>query len=156
MARVQSGGGLAQRKLVVLLAALLLLLGVDSVVLRGEHVGHATVYFDRPEPLTFVVDRVGATHLIEIRSPRRVQGEEIGFRVSYWVETPDGEKIPGGSEIRTHEQRSFRFVPRKAGEYAVHVQREGLMMASSGGSAQVDVYANDRRVLPRLLERLPL
>lgn len=157
MARVQTQtGGSAHRKPVVLLAAVLLLLGVDTVVLRGEHVGHARVYFNRPEPVRLVVDRVGATHLVEIRSPRRVQGKDVGFRLSYWIETPDGETIRGGEEIRTHEKRSFRFVPTKAGEYAVHVQRDGLMTASSGGSAQVDLYANDRRVLPRLLERLPL
>lgn len=155
MARARTGG-FAHRKPVVLLAALLLLLGVDFLILRGEHVGHARVYFDDPEPVPFRVDRVGMPHLVEIESPRRVEGEDIGFRLSYWVETPDGETIPGGSEIRTHARRSFRFVPRKAGEYQVHVKREGLMLHSSGGSAQVDLYANDRRVLPDLLALLPL
>ncbi len=155
MGRVQ-GGGLAQRKSVVVSAALLLLIGVDTVVLRGQQVGHGTVYFDRDEPTTFPVEQAGQPFLVQIKSPRRVNGEDIGFRLSYWVETPGGERVPGGEEIRTHRKRSFRFVPQESGEHELYVQREGLMLGSSGGSARVAVYANDRQLLPRLLELLPI
>ncbi len=138
------------------MAALLLLIGVDFVALRGQQVGRATVYFDRAEPTSFRVQQAGQPHLVEIRSPRRVDGENIGFRLSYWVETPGGEVIDGGSELRTREKRSFRFVPGESGEYEVHVRRDGLMMGSSGGSARVAVYANNRQLLPRLIELLPV
>ena len=154
MDRVRTGG-FAHRKSVVVIAAALLLVGVDFLVLRGEHMGQATVYFDEAEPARFQVKHVGASHLVEIRSPRRVEGEDIGFRLSYWVETPSGEMIPGGSELRTREKRSFRFVPDEDGEHEVHVERDGLMMGSSGGSARVEMYANDRRLLPRVRAFVP-
>ena len=148
-------GGFPHRKSAVVVAAALLLAGVDFVILRGEHTERATVYFNGPRPARFQVERVGENHLVEIRSPRRVDGEDIGFRLSYWVETPGGEMIPGGSELRPREKRSLRFVPEETGEHEVHVERDGLVLGSSGGSARVDIYANDRRLLPRLLALVP-
>jgi hypothetical protein len=47
-------------------------------------------------------------------------------------------------------------VPEEGGEYEVHVERDGLVLGSSEGLARVTVYANDRQVLPRLLEMLPV
>lgn len=154
MERVRTGG-FPHPKAALALAVAVLLTGVDFVVLRGEHIGHTTVYFSEEEPATVQVDRVGTTHLVEITSHRRMGGDDVGFRLSYWVEGPDGEILGQGSELRTREKRSFRFVPDEPGEYQVHVERDGLRLGSSGGSAQVDVYANDRRLLPRLRELIP-
>jgi len=155
MAQVKTGGS-ALRNCAVVVAVVALLLGVDFIALRGTRVGNATVHFDRSEPVRFQVARTGQPYLVEIESPRRVDGENVGFRLSYWVETPDGELIPGGSEIRTREKRSFRFVSEESGEHEVHVERDGLLLASSGGSARVTVYANNRQLLPRLLDLLPI
>ena len=40
------------------------------------------------------------------------------------------------------------FEPEVAGEYRLYVEDEGLL-GSSSGSASVDVYVNDRRILRR-------
>ena len=96
MGRMGARGKGVSVAVAVLAVALFL---VDFVLLRGEHVAHAEVYFDRSEPARIAVDRVGERHLVEISTRKRIRGETRGRRVAYRLEDPSGQVLERGSEM---------------------------------------------------------
>jgi hypothetical protein len=130
------------------LAVLLAL--VDFVLLRGEPVARDTARLNGASPAVFNVARLGEPHLLEIRTQRRVSGEDRGRKVSWRLVDPDGITIRDDEELLDHTERRFRFVPDQAGEYSVYVEDNGLLLRSETGSAFVTVRVNDRRILPRV------
>jgi hypothetical protein len=128
---------------------------VDYVLLRGEHVAHAQVYFDRSEPARIAVDRVGERYLVEISTRKRIHGETRGRRIAYRLEDPRGEVIEQGSELRARKTRYFSFMAVESGEYTLHIEDGGMLMKSTHGSARVDVYVNDHRIFGRLSSAIP-
>jgi hypothetical protein len=127
---------------------------VDFVLLRGEQVAHAEVYFDHPEPARIAVDRVGERHLVEIWTRKRIHGETRGRKLAFRLEDPDGQIVHRGSEMAARKTRYFSFMPVASGEYALHIEDNGMLMKSTRGSARVDVYVNDHRLFGRLFSAI--
>ena len=128
---------------------------VDFVLLRGEQVAHAEVYLDRPEPARIAVDRVGERHLVEISTRKRIRGETRGRKLAFRLEDPDGQIVHQDSELATRKMRYFSFIPLASGEYALHIEDNGLLVKSTSGSARVGVYVNDHRLFGRLFSAIP-
>jgi hypothetical protein len=123
---------------------------VDFVVLRGEHVASDSVSLASGEPALLRLDRIGEEHLVEIDTRRRVHRKQRGRAVELRFEDPEGRLAYQSSELVAHKERSFSFTPTTAGEYRLYVKGNGLLGASSSGSARVDVYVNDHRIFGRL------
>lgn len=134
----------------VLIAGVVALALMDIVVLRGERVGRASIPFDRDEPAVFRLERIGERHTFEITTRRYRRGEHLGRTVGWRLEDPHGQVVVEGSEITAHKERFFDYTPTVAGDYTLHVEDEGLVLQSRRGSARVDVYVGDRRILSRL------
>lgn len=47
-------------------------------------------------------------------------------------------------------QFHLSFTPNAPGEYVLHLQGAGLVFNSASGSADVDVFVNDRRIFARI------
>jgi hypothetical protein len=127
---------------------------IDFVLLRGEQVARAEVHFDRPEPARIAVERVGERHLVEISTRKRVHGETRGRNLAFRLEDPDGQVVHQDSELVARKTRYFSFMPVVSGEYALHIEDNGLLVKSSRGSARIDVYVNDRRLFGRLFSAI--
>ena len=121
---------------------------VDFVALRGTRVDHASVRLTGDEPAVLEIERAGEEHLIEITTRRRRHGETKGRSIDYRLESPDGRILFEESELVSRKDRYLSFEPEVAGEYRLYVEDRGLL-GSSSGSAAVDVYVNDRRILRR-------
>jgi hypothetical protein len=128
---------------------------VDFVVLRGDRVDSATVPLGDDEAVPLLIEHAGQEHLVEITTRLRRGGETRGRSVDYWIEDPEGRVVAEESEIVTRKHRYVRFVPEAPGEYWISVEDESLF-GTRRGSARVEVYVNDRRILgPRLGSILP-
>ena len=139
-------GGAASIGVVALAAALFL---VDFVVLRGERVAHDSAVFGG-EPARLEIQRLGERHLVEIATRRRHHGETRGRTIDWRLEDPSGIVVQQDSELTVHKERYFSFTPNVPGQYALHVQGGGLVFKSASGSADVDVFVNDRRIFARI------
>lgn len=139
-------GGAASVTVVTLAAALLL---VDFVALRGERVAHDGAALGG-EPARLEIQRVGEEHLVEIATRRRHHGKTRGRTIAWSLEDPSGNVVHQDSELTAHKERYFSFTPNVPGQYALHVQGGGLVFKSASGSADVDVFVNDRRIFARL------
>ena len=139
-------GGAASIAVVALGVALFL---VDFVVLRGERVA-----YDRAdiggEPAFLEIQQVGEKHLVEITTRRRHHGKTQGRAIAWRLEDPSGIVVQQDSELAAHKERYFSFTPSVPGEYALHVEASGLGFKSARGTADVDVFVNDRRILAQL------
>jgi hypothetical protein len=126
----------------------LVLFLVDFVVLRGERVA-----YDRAdiggEPAFLEIQRVGEKHLVEITTRRRHHGKTQGRTIDWRLEDPSGIVVRQDSELAAHKERYFSFTPNVPGQYVLHVEGGGLVFKSGSGSADVDVFVNDRRILAR-------
>ena len=137
------GLGVAATVLAIALALL------DFVVLSGERVAHGSARLSGEEPAVLEIARPGEVHLVEITTRRRRSGETKGRSVDYRLESPDGEILVEESELVSRKDRYVSFVPVEAGEYLLYVEDQGLF-GSTSGSASIDVFVNDRRLLRRL------
>jgi len=126
-----------------------LLFGVDSVFLKGEVVGSSSAELSGMSPAVFAVSRIDEPHMVEIRTRRRVRGEDRGRKVAWRLVDPDGITIREDEELLDHERRNFRFEPSRAGEYRLFVEDNGLLLRTETGAAQVVVTVNDRRIMKR-------
>ncbi len=61
-----------------------------------------------------------------------------------------GFEIELGQVSGRTKTRYFRFTPVVAGEYTLAVESNGLFVKSTRGSADIDVFVNDRRILARV------
>jgi len=61
-----------------------------------------------------------------------------------------GFEIELGQVSGRTKTRYFRFTPVVAGEYALTVEGNGLLVKLTRGSADIDVFVNDRRILARV------
>jgi hypothetical protein len=136
------GLGLAAIALAIALALL------DFVVLRGDRVDHASARLAGDEPAVLEIEQPGQKHLIEITTRRRRSGETKGRSIDYRLEDPDGSILLEDSELVSRKKRYLSFEPEVAGEYRLYVEDQALL-GSSSGSASIDVYVNDRRILRR-------
>ncbi len=132
---------------VVALAALLVL--VDFVVLRGDRVAHDRAALGG-EPARLEIQQTGEKHLVEITTRRRQHGKTQGRAIAWRLEDPSGNVVQQDSELTMHKERYFSFTPNVPGQYALHVEGGGLVFKSASGSADVDVFVNDRRIMARL------
>ncbi len=132
---------------VVALGAALLL--VDFVALRGERVAHDRAAIGG-EPALLEIQRPGEKHLVEITTRRRQHGKTQGRTIAWRLEDPSGIVVKQDSELTAHKERYFSFTPNVPGQYVLHVQGGGLVFKSGSGSADVDVFVNDRRIMARL------
>ena len=132
---------------VVALGAALLL--VDFVALRGERVAHDRAFLGG-EPALLEIQQVGEKHLVEITTRRRQHGKTQGRTLAWRLEDPSGIVVKQDSELTSHKERYFSFTPNVPGQYVLHVQGGGLVFKSASGSADVDVFVNDRRIFARL------
>jgi hypothetical protein len=139
-------GGPASLAVVALGLALFL---VDFVALRGERVAHDRADLGG-EPALLEIQRVGEKHLVEITTRRRHHGETHGRTIAWRLEDPSGIVVQQDSELTVHKERYFSFTPNVPGRYTLHVEGSGLVFKSGSGSADVDVFVNDRRILARL------
>ncbi len=126
------------------------LVGMDMVVLKGEHVDSDRLSLSREQPAEIEIARVGETHLVEISSRRyRSGGKSKGRALEYRLEDPDGIVVYENSEIASRKRRFFDFVPLEEGTYKLYAETN--MELGGRGSADVRVYVNDRRILARLM-----
>jgi hypothetical protein len=139
-------GGAAGVAVVALAAALFL---VDFVVLRGERVAHDRAALGG-EPVRLEIQRVGEQHLVAITTRRRHHGKTQGRAIAWRLEDPSGNVVHQDSELTAHKERYFSFTPNVPGQYVLHFQGGGLVFKSASGSADVDVFVNDRRVSARI------
>ena len=139
-------GGAASVAVVALAVALFL---VDFVALRGERVAHDRAAIGG-EPVLLEIQRLGEKHLVEITTRRRQHGKTQGRAIAWRLEDPSGIVVKQDSELTAHKERYFSFTPNVPGQYVLHVQGGGLVFKSGSGSADVDVFVNDRRILARL------
>jgi hypothetical protein len=139
-------GGAASIAVVALGAALFL---VDFVALRGERVASGRAALGG-EPAVLEIQRAGQKHLVEIATRRRQHGETRGRTIAWRLEDPSGNVVQQDSELTAHKERYFSFTPGVPGRYLLHVEGDGLIFKSTSGSAEIDVFVNDRRVLPRI------
>jgi hypothetical protein len=121
---------------------------VDFVALRGEHVAHDRAAIGG-EPARLEIQQVGEKHLVEITTRRRQHGETRGRAIDWRLEDPSGSVVRKDSELAAHKERYFSFTPNVPGQYVLHVEGGGLVFKSGSGSADVDVFVNDRRILAR-------
>ncbi|MBW1683479.1 MAG: hypothetical protein JRS35_00300 [Deltaproteobacteria bacterium] len=122
---------------------------VDFVALRGERVAHDRAAIGG-EPALLEIQRPGEKHLVEITTRRRQHGKTHGRAIAWRLEDPSGIVVQQDSELTAHKERYFSFTPNVPGQYVLHVQGGGLVFKSASGSADVDVFVNDRRILARL------
>ena len=139
-------GGAASIAVVALGVALFL---VDFVALRGDRVAYDNAAIGG-EPAFLEIQRVGEEHLVEIATRRRHHGKTLGRTIAWRLEDPSGIGIHQDSELTARKERYFRFTPSVPGEYVIHVQGAGLVFQSASGSADVDVFVNDRRIFTRI------
>jgi uncharacterized protein YfaS (alpha-2-macroglobulin family) len=115
---------------------------------RGERVSH-----DRGslggEPTVRELQRPGEKHRVEITTRRRQHGKTHGRTIAWRLEDPSGIVVQQDSELTAHKERYFSFTPNVPGQYILHVQGGGLVFKSASGSADVDVFVNDRPILAR-------
>lgn len=145
----ENGGGASKTLSVVAVALAVCLALVDFVVLRGEHVARVTADLDGSRPAFFTVTKTGEPHVVDIRTPRRVSGEDRGRKVEWRLVDPNGLTLREDAELLDHRQRHIRFEPAVEGEYRVYIEDNGLLLKTSSGTAHVTVTANDRRILKR-------
>ena len=122
---------------------------VDFVALRGERVAHDRAAIGG-EPALLEIQRLGEKHLVEITTRRRQHGKTQGRAIAWRLEDPSGIVVQQDSELTAHKERYFSFTPNVPGQYVLHVEGGGLVFQSTSGSADVDVFVNDRRILARL------
>jgi hypothetical protein len=122
---------------------------VDFVALRGERVAHDRAALGGG-PALLEIQRLGEKHLVEITTRRRHHGKTQGRTIAWRLEDPSGNVVQQDSELTAHKERYFSFTPNVPGQYVLHVQGGGLVFKSASGSADVDVFVNDRRILARL------
>ena len=139
-------GGAASIAVVALAAALFL---VDFVALRGERVVQDSASLGG-EPALLEIQRVGEKHLVQISTRRRHHGKTQGRAIAWRLEDPSGNVVQQDSELAVHKERYFSFTPNVPGQYVLHVQGGGLVFKSASGSADVDVFVNDRRIFARV------
>jgi len=126
------------------------LVGVDFVVLKGEPVTSGSLSLQSDSaPLTLSISRPGEEHLVEIRTRKRVRGDDKGQSIAYRLVGPSGMTVVEDSELVSHKKRFFDFIPVQAGEYSLYAE-ETKLLGSGRGSASVRVTVGDRRVLSRL------
>ena len=113
---------------------------------RGERVAHDRVALGG-EPAILEIQRPGEKHLVEITTRRRHHGKTQGRTIAWRLEDPSGNVVQQDSELTAHKERYFSFTPNVPGQYVLHVQGGGLVFKSGSGSADVDVFVNDRRIL---------
>ena len=131
--------------------AVLALVGVDFIVLKGEPVTSGTVNLRaQSEPTVLSISRAGEHHLVEISTRKRVRGETKGQSISWRLVGPEGRLVAEDSEIVSHKKRFFDFFPTQPGDYELHVE-ETKLIGSSRGTGHVRVTVGDRRVLSRWL-----
>jgi hypothetical protein len=147
LGRIRGTRGGAVSVAVVALAVVLFL--VDFVALRGERVAHARAALGG-EPARLEIQRLGEKHLVEITTRRRHHGETQGRTIAWRLEDPSGNVVHQDSELTMHKERYFSFTPNVPGQYALHVEGGGLVFKSARGSADVDVFVNDRRIFARI------
>ena len=143
------GGTRSGAASVAVVALGLALFLVDFVALRGERVAHDRVAIGG-EPALLEIQRPGEKHLVEITTRRRQHGKTQGRTIDWRLEDPSGIVVQQDSELTAHKERYFSFTPNVPGQYVLHVQGGGLVFKSASGSADVDVFVNDRRIFARL------
>ena len=89
----------------VVAALAIVLLLVEWTVLRGDRVAQMTVMLGPNEGGTFQVHRAGETHVLEIRTERRRNGEQEGRRLEMKVEGPDGTIVYESTELTERKKR---------------------------------------------------
>jgi hypothetical protein len=128
---------------------------IDMIALRGDRVAHDSASFDGHEPARIEITRPYEKHLVEVgtryRRDRKTRGRAIELRLL----DPEGATVYETSELAARKTRFFSFTPMVAGEYRLEVEENALLVKSTRGSADVDVYVNDRRMLGRLFAALP-
>lgn len=148
------GGPRSRAATAAIVAAAVGMVLLDFVVLKGEHVAHASVRFDSEAPAILELARAGEEYTFEIttRRTRRHRGrrEHVGRTVAWRLEDPDGTVVAEGSELTAREERFFDYTPAVAGAHALYVEDNGLVLQSSRGSARIDVYVGDNRIFGRL------
>jgi hypothetical protein len=123
---------------------------IDLIALRGERVAHARVSLGDGAPALIEIVQTGQKHLVEVSTRYRRNGETRGRAVKIQLLDPEGTTVYDSSELTTHKTRYFRFTPVVAGEYTLAVESNGLFVKSTRGSADIDVFVNDRRILARV------
>lgn len=154
----EANGALGRRAKIgsiVAVAVVVVLLLLESTLLRGEQVARATVGLGPNEAETLAIDRVGQKHVVEIDTRRRRRGETVGRAIKIRLEDPSGAVVYEDSEWTAREERFFSFTPKVVGPYSISIQPSGVLSGSSSGTASVRVFVGDRRVLSRLFAALP-
>jgi hypothetical protein len=128
---------------------------IDLIALRGDRVAHDTAYFDGSEPARIEITRPYEKHLVEVSTRYRRNRETRGRAVELRLLDPEGTTVYASSEIAARKTRFFSFTPMIAGEYQLQVEENAILMKSTRGSADVEVFVNDRRLLGRLFSALP-
>lgn len=141
---------------VVVTLAVVGLLLMDFLVLRGEQVDYDSAALRAEEPMILSISKVGQEHLVEIDTHRRINGKNKGQTVKIRFEDPDGNLVYQMSELTAHKDRFFRFKPEIAGEYKLWVEPKGNLFGPGSGRARAAVFVNDRRIIGRLLAFMPV
>ncbi len=131
--------------------AMFALVGLDFVVLKGDHVASGSLSLKSESlPLELSISQPFEEHLVEIRTSRRKKGETVGQSIQYRLVDPDGVTVAEDSELTAHKKRFFDFVPLKAGQYTLYAN-ERTLIGSGRGTGYGRVTVGDRRILSRLM-----
>ena len=121
-------------------AAILAIMGLDLLVLRGQEIFHTDAPAVGGPPISIPIEQANQKHTLLLRT-----GGE--YPLQWPLSDPEGREVASKKDFRSKKGvRRYSFAPRIVGSYQLTVSHRGSH-GSSWSRVDISVRINDRRTI---------